>query len=68
MFGFNIFELCNCFDNDVICYYWALKLAYFVEHNVSYQPSKCQSSKMSGSKFTQGDRALSGQKAQRFYG
>ena len=30
------------------------KLAYFVEHNMSYQPGKFQLSRMSGSNFTGG--------------
>ena len=42
------------FGNDVICYCWAFKLAYFVEHDISYQPSKFQLSRMSGSNFAEG--------------
>ena len=30
------------------------KLEYFVEHNISCQPSKFQSSRLSGSNFTEG--------------
>ena len=30
------------------------KLAYFVEHNIGYQPSKFQCSTMSGSNFMDG--------------
>ena len=26
-------------DMIVICYHWAFKFAYFVEHNINYQPS-----------------------------
>ena len=37
------------FDNDVICYHWDFKLAFFVGHNLSYQPSKFQYSRLSGS-------------------
>ena len=29
-------------------YYWAFKLAYFVERSISYHPSKFQPSGMSG--------------------
>ena len=38
----------------VISYHWASKLAYFLEHDIGYQPSKYQCSKMSGSNFIEG--------------
>ena len=41
------------------------KLAYFVEHNISYQPCKFQLSKMSGSNFTEGG-AVPGAKSSAF--
>ena len=31
------------------------KLAYFVKHDIGYQPSKFQCSRMSGSNFMEGD-------------
>ena len=39
---------------DVISYYCVSKLAYFVEHNMGYQPSKFQCSRMSGSNSMDG--------------
>ena len=36
---------------DIISYHCVSKLAYLVEHGICYQPSKCQCSRMSGSKF-----------------
>ena len=39
---------------DVISYHCVSKLAYFVEHDISYQPSKFQCSRMSGSNFMEG--------------
>ena len=33
---------------DVISYYCVSKLAYFVEHNIGYQPYKLTCSRMSG--------------------
>ena len=39
---------------DVISYHWVSKLAYFVEDDIGYQPSKFQCSKVSGSSFTEG--------------
>ena len=38
----------------MICYYWDFKLAHFVEHSISYQPSKFQPSWTSRSNFTGG--------------
>ena len=35
-------------------YCWAVKLAYFVEPNISYQPCKFQLSRMFGSNFKEG--------------
>ena len=39
---------------DVISYHCVSKLAYFVEHDIGYQPSKFQCSRMSGSNFMEG--------------
>ena len=39
---------------DVISHYCVSKLAYFVEHDKGYQPSKFQCSRMSGSDFMEG--------------
>ena len=39
---------------DVIFYYCVSKLAYFVEHDMGYQPSKFQCSRTSGSNFMEG--------------
>ena len=39
---------------DIISYYRVFKLAYFVEHDTGYQPSKFQCSRMSGSNFMEG--------------
>ena len=36
---------------DVISYHRVSKLAYFVEHDIGYQPSKFQCSRKSGSNF-----------------
>ena len=40
---------------DVISYHCVSKLAYFVEHDIGYRPSKFQCSRMSGSNFMEGD-------------
>ena len=43
------------FSNDIIMTSFIIvKLSYFVEHNISYQPCKFQLSRMSGSNFTEG--------------
>ena len=42
------------FGNDVIYYCSAFKFAYFVKHDINYQPYKFQLSRMSGSNFTEG--------------
>ena len=47
-------EFCHCFSNDVICNHWDFKLAYFVEHKISYQPCNFQSSRWCGSNLTEG--------------
>ena len=39
---------------DVISYHCVSKLAHFVEHDIGYQPSKFQCSRMSGSNFMEG--------------
>ena len=39
---------------DVISYHCVSKLIYFVEHDIGYQPSKFQCSRMSGSNFMEG--------------
>ena len=39
---------------DVISYHCVSKLAYFVEHDIDYQPSKFQCFRMSGSNFMEG--------------
>ena len=39
---------------DVISYHCVSKLAYIVEHNMDYQPSKFQCPRMSGSNFMDG--------------
>ena len=39
---------------DVISYHYVSKLAYLVEHDIGYQPSKFQCSVMSGSNFMEG--------------
>ena len=36
---------------DVISYHCVSKLTYVVEHDIGYQPSKFQCSRMSGSSF-----------------
>ena len=58
LFGFTEVGILSLFwvirHYDVICYCRAFKLAYFVEHNISYQPCKYQLSRMSGSNFTSG--------------
>ena len=41
------------FGNDVIYYPLFSKLTYFVEHNISNQPSKFQCLRLSVSKFTE---------------
>ena len=40
---------------DVISYHSVSKIAYFTEHDIGYQPSKVQYSRMSGSNFMKGD-------------
>ena len=39
---------------DVISTHCVSKLAYFIEHDIGYQPSKFQCSRMSGSNFMEG--------------
>ena len=39
---------------DVISNHFVSKLAYFIEHDIGYQPSKFQCSRMSGSNFMDG--------------
>ena len=39
---------------DVISSHCVFKLAYFIEHDIGYQPSKFQCSRMSGSNFMDG--------------
>ena len=39
---------------DVISYHCVSKLAYFVENDIGYQPSKFQCFRMSGSNFMDG--------------
>ena len=39
---------------DVMFYHSVSELAYFVEPDISYQPSKFQCSRMSGSNFMEG--------------
>ena len=39
---------------DVISYHCVSKLAHFVEHDIGYQPSKLQCSRMPGSNFMEG--------------
>ena len=48
--GYQIFPL--FFGNDVIM----TSFAYFVEHNISYQPCKFQLPRVSGSNLTEGGR------------
>ena len=45
---------------DVISYHWVSKIAYFVEHDIGYQPSKFQCSRMSESNFTEEARVQYG--------
>ena len=47
-------------DYDVISYHCVSKLVYFVEHDIVYQPSKFQCSRMSGSNFMEGVEPPSG--------
>ena len=39
----------------VISYHRVSRLAYFVEHDIGYQPSKFQCCRMPGSNFMEGD-------------
>ena len=39
---------------DVISYHCVSKLAYFIEHDIGYQPSKFQCSRMFGPNFMEG--------------
>ena len=42
---------------DVIPYHCVSKLAYIVEHDIGFEPSKFQCSRMSGSNFMEGGGA-----------
>ena len=55
LFRFAEVRILSLLHNDIICYYWAFKLAYFVERNISYQVSTFQPSRIPGSNFTEGD-------------
>ena len=39
---------------DAISYHSVSKIAYFIEHDIGYQPFKFQYSRMSGSNFMEG--------------
>ena len=39
---------------DIISYHSVSKIAYFTEHDIGYQPSKFQYSRMSGLNFMEG--------------
>ena len=59
--GYDVIEFSNCSTEergvshyDVISYHCVSKLAYFVEHDIGYQQSKFQCSRMSGSNFMEG--------------
>ena len=39
---------------DIISYYWVSIKVYFVEHDIGYQPSKFQCSRISGLNFMEG--------------
>ena len=45
----------NIYHYDIISYHCVFKLAYFLEHNIGYQPSKFQCSRMSGSNYMDAD-------------
>ena len=40
LLGFAVVRIFHCFSDDVISYHWLSELAYFVEHNIGYKPSK----------------------------